>query len=172
MHKLKEQNSQTSFVAYLLLFVVVVALGTGIFLQKCTLKRMEGVAISVEQAKVSKLYVLRGPAMVKDDILSVEPNLVEWFTNRPERKAGQMTAENLSSIWDKAFKDSAPNAVIVGDEVDAVVKLVSAVSVDRSIDFEYQVIEGQLKNGKLGEVSIFIDPDTVAPELAIFSRTG
>lgn len=163
MRKLKEQNSQTSFVAYLLLFVVVVALGTGIFLQKCTLKKMEGVAISVEQAKVSKLYVLRGPAMVKGDILSVEPNLVEWFTNRPGRKAGQMTAENLSSRWDQAFKDSAPNAVIVGDEVDAVVELVSAVSVDRSIDFEYQVVEGQLKNGKLGEVSIFIDPDTVAP---------
>ena len=141
---LKNKNLTTIIVVVLALAVAVLA---------AVLIKQQ----SPRTEEVSMLYVVRGEATVEGNTLSVNPDLVEWFTNSPYREAGQITASEIVSLWSDSFKTSPPNAAIIGNQVDAAVELSTAALVNENINFSYQVIDGQLQDTELGMVSIFID---------------
>ncbi len=143
MFKLKQQRNNQNLVTLIVLWLVLI-LGFG----SSSLK-------AEEQVKI--LFVLHGEAIVEHDVLAINPQHVHWFTDRPIHDAGQMDPEFFANIWGKIFAGSAPNAAITGEAVDAVVVLENATMSNGKISFDYQTISGELAEGKLGAISVFID---------------
>lgn len=108
-----------------------------------------------QSGEVSILYALRGEASVEDNKLTINPELVEWFTDSPVRKAGRMEASELVNLWETDFKVSSPNAAINGDNANAVLELVNASLNNGQINFTFsKIIDGNLGVGSIGDVSI------------------
>ena len=121
-------------------------------------KTSKQLAAPVNQEKIGLLYVVRGQAIVQDNVLTIKPDLVEWFTNRPEHKAGRLSAQELVEQWDEAFLNSSPNISIIGTGADAVVEVDKASFDQGKIFLEYKkIIDGNLSEGNIGKVSMFID---------------
>jgi hypothetical protein len=87
--------------------------------------------------EVSLLFVQDAEGgTIDDDVLTmveVSPN-TGWFTDRPNREAGQMATADFVSLWDEGntFDIDPPNADFTcqadGDTVNAVVELLSPVA--------------------------------------------
>jgi hypothetical protein len=105
------------------------------------------------------LFVLRGPAEFEDGRLSIEEaDTVDWFTDRPRRRAGTAPAAELAKRWaDYGFAAAPPNAALSGDEVDAEVEISSPRADGGALSFDVKKLQGDLPPGDLGEVSVFID---------------
>lgn len=108
--------------------------------------------------ETATLVVLRGPATIDGARLDIEPELVEWFTDRPVHDAGDMTADQLADLWSRQLEASPPNAAITGDQANAVVTLTSFSTPGDAVSFDYEIITGELNDGDIGVISIFIDP--------------
>jgi hypothetical protein len=89
-----------------------------------------------------------------------------FFSDRPQRVVGHLTAEQFVAEWDRgenSFAADPPNAVIsfleTGDEApeDAIVVLKDPRLEGDAITYGYEVLEGSVPAS--GEhVSVFIDP--------------
>ena len=89
-----------------------------------------------------------------------------FFSDRPQRVVGHITAQQFVDEWGKgenSFAEDPPNAVIsfleAGDEApeDAIVVLKDPALEGDSITYGYEVLEGAVPSS--GEhVSVFIDP--------------
>ena len=98
------------------------------------------------------------------------PALV-WFTDRPDRAAGQLAPETFEAAWPDivaAFEGVAPNAVlsVLGDDAvtNTVIKLVGVDSVTRDasgtaddVVLRYVLVDGEMPTGEIGTASLFID---------------
>lgn len=112
------------------------------------------------------LFVVRGDAQAEDGRLSIESDTVEWFSDRPERRAGISEIHQLVDRWSEfGLAKVPPNAAVTGGEADAVVELSDPQLDDGSISLAYEPIRGTL-DGDLGTVSAFID--TVSPNYCTF----
>lgn len=89
-----------------------------------------------------------------------------FFSDRPERVVGHLTAQQFVNEWDKgenSFAVDPPNAVISfledGDEApeDAIVVLKDPVLESGRITYTVAILEGSLPE-KAQSCSIFIDP--------------
>jgi hypothetical protein len=89
-----------------------------------------------------------------------------YFSDRPQRVAGHLTAQQFVDEWDKgenSFAADPPNAVIAfleeGDEApeDAIVVLKDPRLDGDDITYGYEVLEGAVP-AKGESVSVFIDP--------------
>jgi hypothetical protein len=104
------------------------------------------------------LFVLRGPATVTDDRLEVEAETVEWFTDRPQRRAGVAPIQDLIDDWSGyGFDSDPPNAALAGPRTDAVVALSDPEAVDSGVAFGFSSLRGEVEPGDAGSLSIFID---------------
>ena len=105
------------------------------------------------------LFVVRGDARAQDGRISIDSDTVEWFLDRPERRAGISAIDQLVDGWSGfGLADVPPNASIVGGETEAVVVLSDPELDGDSISLAYEPLEDQsLAEGELGVVSVFID---------------
>jgi hypothetical protein len=120
------------------------------------------------------LYVLSATSgSVDGDTLTLMgvPSVI-YFSDRPARIAGHLTVDDFVAAWDQgvdSFTADPPNAVLsvldMDGVVDSVVEL-TAIGGDRdALTFEMVVLEGEPPQGSIGPVSLFVDPDTVAPTI-------
>lgn len=109
-------------------------------------------------SKGDLLFVLRGDGQVADGRLTVDANQAEWFTDRPDRRAGFADAHDLVSRWGRfGFSDVPPNAALTGEGLDAVVELTHPRGGTGGTSFAVETVRGQVGNGSLGPVTLFID---------------
>ena len=123
--------------------------------------------------EASYLFVLSAPSGVADgETLTLhDVPAVTWFTDRPDRQAGQISPAMLDGFWPElvaAFDGVAPNAVlsVLGQDAvtNTVIELtgVDAVSLDETgsvadVVLRYTVVGGELPTGEIGTASLFID---------------
>jgi hypothetical protein len=102
------------------------------------------------------LFVVRGPADVSDGRIAVDTEVVDWFTDRPERRAGEARVADLVRNWEEyGFDEVAPNAAVSSTDSEDVVELSDPRRTESGVSFDYKVISGQPLDG--GELSLFID---------------
>ena len=155
-NKKSPQQKNNKNLVTLIIIGLILILGLGFFLKKDGVKNFDRSNLKIEeQAKI--LFVLHGEAIVENNVLTINPQHVHWFADRPLHDAGQMDPEFLVNIWREIFASSAPNAAITGEAADAVVVLKNATMKNGKISFNYQTISGELVGGKLGVISVFID---------------
>jgi Pentapeptide repeats (8 copies) len=91
------------------------------------------------------LIVVHGPATVSGTRLTVDSDTVEWFTDRPKRRAGVAAVSSLAKKWDSfGFADDPPNASIAGGNLETVVELQSPELTDDGISFGFKPLRGEL----------------------------
>jgi hypothetical protein len=104
------------------------------------------------------LFVLRGPTDVSDGRLAVDTDVVEWFTDRPKRRAGAARADELVENWPSfGFAQDPPNAALSGTKDYVTVELSDPQIQEERISFAYNVIKGNLPSGNHGFLSLFVD---------------
>lgn len=120
-------------------------------------------ATATPPPRAPTLFVLRGPTRSISGGLSVRTRSVEWFTDRPERRAGTMTARALVRGWQAwGFADDPPNAALTGHDLDVVVELSAPRVRNGRLHFHVAPVRGRLPRGKLGAVSAFVDATSTA----------
>ena len=107
------------------------------------------------------LFVVRGPAEVSSGRLTVDTETVEWFTDRPRRRAGVASVSELAKRWGGyGFAGDPPNAALAGPNFDTVVELTDPEMTDDGIAFDFKPLRGELAPNdveELEELSLFID---------------
>jgi hypothetical protein len=106
------------------------------------------------------LFVLRGEGSSEGDRISVDAQTVDWFFDRPSRRAGRSEVRDLVASWSAfGFDEIPPNAALAGEAVDAVVRLSDPREDGETVSFAYTTIENgsPVPDGDLGELSVFID---------------
>jgi hypothetical protein len=107
------------------------------------------------------LVVVHGPATVSGTRLTVDTDTVEWFTDRPKRRAGVAAVSSLAKKWDSfGFADDPPNASIAGGNLETVVELQSPELTDDGISFGFKPLRGELAPADvegLEDLSVVID---------------
>ena len=92
------------------------------------------------------------------DRIEVTADAVEWFTDRPQRKAGIAAAHDLVDRWKGyGFDERPPNASVAGPGTDAVVELRNPQKTRDGVAFEAVGIRGELPAKRDAELSLFID---------------
>ena len=119
------------------------------------------------------LFVISGTSGSLDgDTLTLNgvPNVL-YFSDRPARKAGQLSVSEFIEMWDKgvdSFKADPPNttlAVLKEDGAkDVVVELISVVQKSDSVIFKVAVLEGTIPES-FRTTSLFIDFQSNTPTL-------
>lgn len=104
------------------------------------------------------LFVLRGPATITGDVIEIDAETVEWFTDRPQRQAGTGPLQDLIENWSAyGFADDPPNAALTGAGIDAVVVLTDPRTTSGGVAFAFSTLTGELQPGQAETVSVFID---------------
>jgi hypothetical protein len=102
------------------------------------------------------LFVINGDATVAGDKLTMADDVIEWFTDRPNREAGQMSPDAFITAWQSGkLNDTPPNAAF--SNLSAVVELTNPTIDSGTITFTVKTISGQLQDGTLPGTSLFID---------------
>jgi hypothetical protein len=108
----------------------------------------------------SLLFIARGPAKAGGGHLTIDTTHVEWFTDRPDRRAGFTTLDTFAALWQNTFANDPPTAAIAGIEIDAVITVQSATVTDKGVDLAYTPVRSDLADGDIGPVTLFIDSST------------
>jgi len=92
-------------------------------------------------------------------LLTVNTKKLEWFTDRPNRDAGSISAKELVDHWNGwGFKGDPPNAALIGRDTDVIGELSQPRLRAGTVQFDFKPIRGEPADGKLGKVSLLIDP--------------
>ena len=86
-----------------------------------------------------------------------------YFSDRPERITGTVTALEFVSVWNGDLDINDPPkallSVIADDGVNMiVVELANPSAAEDYIEFDFQVLQGELPAGTFGSSSLVIDP--------------
>ncbi len=115
------------------------------------------------------LFVLRGPATTSDDRITVDTDAVEWFTERPKRRAGVADANELVKNWkDYGFIHDPPNAALSGDETNAVVVLTKPELSSDGITFAFRSVRGEVKDDE--QMSVFVDGSEWKTDMHVYVK--
>jgi hypothetical protein len=130
------------------------------------------VAAQDEVENVPVLYVVSaGSGSVEGDTptLDAVPSVL-WFTDQPDRWAGQIEPADLEALWAEGqdgFADDPPNAVLsildTDTTADAVIELIGIAShtdhvgAPDDMAFTFEVLDGELPDGAIGTASLFIE---------------
>jgi hypothetical protein len=107
--------------------------------------------------KATLLFVVRGPASASDGRIEVQTEVVEWFTDTPQHRAGVAGAAEFGEAWSKRQGDSAPpNAALAGEETDAAVELTDIERIPGGLAFDYKLLRGEVPSED-ENTSVFID---------------
>jgi rhizosphere induced protein len=105
------------------------------------------------------LFVVRAPMSHDDGVLTVRSKKLQWFTDRPNRDTGKLTADELVDHWGGwGFAADPPNAALESDGVDIVGELSKPRIRNGRLRFDFEPLDGHLQDGNLGKVALFIDP--------------
>jgi hypothetical protein len=105
------------------------------------------------------LFVVRAPVHQNDGVLTVDTKKLEWFTDRPNRDAGEITAKELVAHWNGwGFRGDPPNAALIGRDTDVIGELSRPRLRDGAVKFDFKPIRGEPADGNLGKISLLIDP--------------
>ena len=114
---------------------------------------------------------------VDGDTLTLDavPSVI-WFTDRPARDAGHIEPSAFAALWNEgqdSFAADPPNAVVsildedtIADatiELNSIVSLTDIVGAGDAMAFTFKVIDGELPQGAIGTVSLFVDDFCGAP---------
>ena len=92
------------------------------------------------------------------DRIELKADAVEWFTDRPQRKAGIAAAHEFVDRWKGyGFDEQPPNAAVTGPGTDAVVELRKPQKTPDGAAFEAVGIRGELPPKQHENLSLFID---------------
>jgi hypothetical protein len=119
---------------------------------------------AAERTAPDVLYVMRGPGGVADGRVSVQADRIVWFTDRPDRDAGQLPVDALDQVWaDSDFDADPPNAALhLGDQTTIVELTDPRFDAATGIaSFALTAVSGALPADGSGEVELFIDDGTV-----------
>jgi hypothetical protein len=120
----------------------------------------------------SDLFVLRGPAVAADGRIEVQSDVVEWFSDRPKRKAGVAAADELVQNWEPyGFATVPPNAALAGSETDAEVELTKPRVTADGLSFAYKPLRGEVAADEEA-LSIFIDSSEYATDMHVYVAYG
>ncbi len=99
------------------------------------------------------------------------------FSDRPERASGAITTAEFVSTFDRAFGDDPPNATVSSldrgrGEFTVELSDPRYEEATRTLTYAVRPIDAQGSDlpRQLGRVSVFIDPDTVAPSVTVSGR--
>lgn len=110
------------------------------------------------------LYVMRGPGGVADGRVTLQADRIVWFTDRPDRDAGQLPVDALDQVWaDSDFAADPPNAALhLGDQT-TIVELTDPQldAATGAASFALTAVGGALPSDGPGEVELFIDDGSV-----------
>jgi rhizosphere induced protein len=105
------------------------------------------------------LFVVRAPITSNDGVLTVSTKKLEWFTDRPNHDAGSLSTKELVDHWNGwGFKGDPPNAALIGPDTDVIGELSKPKLRGSTVQFAFKPIRGEPGDGKLGKVSLLIDP--------------
>jgi len=103
------------------------------------------------------------------DRIEVKADAVEWFTDRPQRKAGIAAAHELVDRWKGyGFDEQPPNASVAGPGTDAVVELRNPQKTPNGVAFEAVGIRGELPPKRDAELSLFIDSSEWQTDMHVY----
>lgn len=90
------------------------------------------------------------------------------FTDRPDRRARQVSTPGLLAQWDTLFAGDPPNASITGRTDDEprtwVIEIdTAAATADATVRFEGRLLDGDSTPARLNDVAVFIDDVTAPP---------
>lgn len=105
----------------------------------------EGEAHAPLPEQAGLVFVIDGDTDLADGRITLDSDSVEWFTDRPKRRAGVGGSDELVSNWeDYGFETDPPNAALSGDG-EAVLELSDPRSEDDGdgVSFAYRVISGE-----------------------------
>jgi hypothetical protein len=144
------------FRVVILFFAAVLA---SVTVAACSSNDKQDGATATPEPGITTLYALQGKARLEGDRLIVEAEHVDWFTDRPERHAGQLTNDAFVQEWKSAgFGDVAPNAFLTGDVSDVAVVLTAVDATSTEMTFTVgETLSGATGTGDLGDIGIFID---------------
>lgn len=112
-----------------------------------------------------------GSGSVDGDTLMLDaaPSVL-WFTDQPDRWAGQIEPADLADLWAEGqdgFADDPPDAVLsildADTAADAVIELTGIAShtahvgAPDDIVFTFEVLDGELPDGAIGTATLFIE---------------
>ncbi len=132
------------FILWPLLVSLVVLVG-------CSARDVEPVAEGPDY-----LFVVKGKARNDGTKLFVHSKEVEWFTEPPYHEAGTESAEELVDFL-AASDGENKNGAIIGAGIDAIVEFTNAAYQDEMLVLSYKVIRGNVPEGDLGEITLFVD---------------
>lgn len=106
------------------------------------------------------LLVTRGETVVEADVITMQTDRVEWFSELPFHDAGFFSADGLDGT---VGNDWMPNAALIGDNVDLIIELTSSSFSDGRLQFTYSHINGDVPSGSVGVATLFIDNSCSSP---------
>ncbi len=119
------------------------------------------------------LLVLRGEGSAGEGKLVVLTDSVEWFTDEPKHRAGEVALASVADNFDfEAQGPDAPNAAVVGDGIDATLEITDAQPVDGGVRLTFETIRGEVPAGELGEIDVFVDSVPAAVRDAVTRPTS
>jgi len=121
--------------------------------------------VKADSTNPSYLFALSGKSgSLYGDVLTLNgvPNVI-YFTDRPERKAGNISLEKFIDSWNKgnhSFKADPPNATLSilnkDGALNVVVELMSVEQKSSSLHFKVVELEGKV-NGKFDDAMLYVD---------------
>jgi hypothetical protein len=123
--------------------------------------------------KGSDLFVVRGDATVSGNRIEIKTDRVEWFSDRPKRRAGVAQVDELAKQWQTyGFGGVPPNAALSGNDVDAEAVLTDPKTTDEGISFAFKPIRGDVGDGDLGQASVFVDSSAYDTDMHVYVKTS
>lgn len=141
----------------LFVFTILVLFAAGLFSAGVVAGRNDSrILPSIRSNSPQLLFVLNGDLNRINDRLVFTDVKLEWFTDRPQHSAGNMSVHELFMNWDEyGFTDSAPNAAFA--DAKTVVELTRPYVTQNGIAFDFELIKGEIARIPAGQVSIYID---------------
>jgi hypothetical protein len=122
--------------------------------------------------KSSDLFVLRGSSSASGGRIEITTDVVEWFTDRPKRKAGVANADELIENWeDYGFTTDPPNAALAGEQTDAEVELTKPKATSDGLSFAYKPLRGTVSSED-ESMSVFIDSSEWKTDMHVYVKAG
>ena len=116
------------------------------------------------------LFVISAPSgSIEGSTLTLDnvPSVI-YFSDRPKRDVGHVTVDRYVNLWtpaaDAPFTPPNADVAVLSEDgtTNAVVELESVHGDSTAMTFEIAVLEGELAEGKLGPVSLFVDTCDIA----------
>lgn len=117
------------------------------------------------------LFVLRGPATIADGRIEVDTDAVEWFTERPARRAGVANVAELVEEWKTfGFTQDPPNAALSGEESDGTVVLTKPELTSAGVSFAFRPLHGEANDGEDERLSVFVDGSEWKTDMHVYVK--